>query len=219
MRQFQVPGKLFTFKRRKTGQEITVLLPLNHGESNDDVFWFPPRGTNKIGCWKSRVIHNARCADRREKRIRKGLCRDCGKVLENTDSKRCRICLDKNQEGIEKRQKQNISKNLCPNHGIPVLSGYKTCERCSNNGRKKRYGLSVEDFENKRLEQNNRCGVCDVEFVGIGHAPLAPRIDHCHVSGKIRKLLCSNCNTGLGHFRDSIILLQKAIEYLKDFSK
>jgi hypothetical protein len=39
-------------------------------------------------------------------------------------------------------------------------------------------------------------------------------IDHCHKTGKIRGLLCKDCNIGLGHFKDNIKLLQKAEEYL-----
>lgn len=41
-------------------------------------------------------------------------------------------------------------------------------------------------------------------------------VDHCHSSGKIRGMLCSNCNTGLGSFMDSPELLLKAVEYLKN---
>lgn len=39
--------------------------------------------------------------------------------------------------------------------------------------------------------------------------------DHDHKTGKIRGLLCGNCNVGIGHFKDDIHLLIKAIEYLK----
>jgi hypothetical protein len=39
-------------------------------------------------------------------------------------------------------------------------------------------------------------------------------IDHCHKTGKIRGLLCKNCNQGLGQFKDNIDLLLSAAKYL-----
>jgi hypothetical protein len=51
------------------------------------------------------------------------------------------------------------------------------------------------------------CQICgDDERLGV---------DHCHASGRLRGLLCSRCNTGLGMFRDRPELLAEAIEYLK----
>ena len=41
-------------------------------------------------------------------------------------------------------------------------------------------------------------------------------VDHCHETGKVRGLLCFHYNSSLGKFKDSIELLQNAIDYLKD---
>jgi Recombination endonuclease VII len=41
------------------------------------------------------------------------------------------------------------------------------------------------------------------------------RVDHCHKTGKIRGLLCSECNFGLSKFKDDICLMERAIQYLK----
>jgi hypothetical protein len=73
---------------------------------------------------------------------------------------------------------------------------------------KKLYGLTVEQFEELRSLQNNRCKICGVEM-------LRPNVDHNHQTGKVRGLLCNNCNRGLGHLKDSIPNLLSAVAYLK----
>lgn len=72
------------------------------------------------------------------------------------------------------------------------------------------YGLTLEQVEQMKLTQDNKCKICLTELT-------TPRVDHCHVTNKVRGLLCHNCNVGLGHFKDSIPLLDKAKEYLNDF--
>ena len=59
-----------------------------------------------------------------------------------------------------------------------------------------------------QLEQDNRCAIC-------GAMPKKPLfVDHCHVTGKVRGLLCVSCNTALGLLKDSITALEQAIKYL-----
>lgn len=59
-------------------------------------------------------------------------------------------------------------------------------------------------------EQGERCGVCQIEFGDSRDY----KVDHCHETGKVRGLLCLKCNLGLGMFRDSSQLLQRAARYL-----
>lgn len=57
---------------------------------------------------------------------------------------------------------------------------------------------------------------CQICGIGIGHSKDCKlAVDHNHKTNKIRGLLCNRCNRGIGFMRDSIDLLQKAIEYLK----
>lgn len=70
------------------------------------------------------------------------------------------------------------------------------------------YGVKAEDYEKMLSRQNGCCAVCGDK----SNKPLV--IDHCHTSGAVRGLLCGNCNTGIGMFRDDAALLQKAISYL-----
>lgn len=74
---------------------------------------------------------------------------------------------------------------------------------------KSKYGLDIKDYEIMYANQNGRCKICNNPYKLL-------HIDHCHNTDKIRGLLCSGCNIGLGHFKDSIELLKSAMEYLKN---
>jgi len=81
---------------------------------------------------------------------------------------------------------------------------------------KARYGVSREQFEDKRAAQENRCAICSVEFDYITR-DTTPTLDHAHdVTNRFRGVLCSVCNAGLGMFKDNINVLEKAIQYLKE---
>lgn len=44
-------------------------------------------------------------------------------------------------------------------------------------------------------------------------------IDHCHKTNQVRGLLCFSCNSALGHFKDNVESLKKAIKYLKKWQE
>lgn len=69
-------------------------------------------------------------------------------------------------------------------------------------------GLSPEELDAIRAAQGNVCAICD--------APDPSDLDHCHVTGDVRWLLCTHCNRGLGAFKDSPNLLLKAANLLKN---
>lgn len=74
---------------------------------------------------------------------------------------------------------------------------------------RKVYGISLEDYARMVDAQNHSCAIC-------GKVTEKLFVDHCHSSGVIRGLLCINCNTGLGHFKDDPKILKEAIKYIKD---
>lgn len=76
----------------------------------------------------------------------------------------------------------------------------------------KHYGLSTKEYEERLSYQKYGCAICG-EVCKSGKL-LA--VDHDHVTGKVRDLLCGRCNTGLGVFRDRPELLIKAADYLKE---
>lgn len=80
---------------------------------------------------------------------------------------------------------------------------------------KLRYNLTLKEYENLILEQNNKCSICSKELNGKKE----PAVDHDHITGKVRSLLCSTCNMGLGNFKDNTSLLSEAILYLERHTK
>ena len=77
----------------------------------------------------------------------------------------------------------------------------------------KKYGITLEDYEVMLESQNHTCKICATgEPRGVG----TWKVDHCHTTGKVRGLLCNNCNLGLGNFKDNTVVLAAAIKYLNE---
>lgn len=72
----------------------------------------------------------------------------------------------------------------------------------------KRYGLKLSDFSAMYSAQDGKCAICREEKELV--------VDHDHETGKVRGLLCGSCNTGLGRFGDSVVLLLYAAGYLNN---
>lgn len=74
------------------------------------------------------------------------------------------------------------------------------------------YGITVEKWAQMYDAQNRACAIClsRLEF------DRSTTVDHCHKSGKVRGLLCQQCNRGIGMLRDDVAVLGRAIEYIKN---
>ena len=109
----------------------------------------------------------------------------------------------------------SFRKNSTYTHGVThqckdCLRGYNRENKRSWNI-KNIYGLSLERYDEMIIEQDSKCKLCDTDFSNM---KTQPHIDHCHSSNQVRGLLCSNCNTALGLFKDNTDTLRKAIKYL-----
>ena len=81
---------------------------------------------------------------------------------------------------------------------------------------KRNYGIDYSTVKSLYEQQARKCAICGGEgFKMAEHHKLKLVVDHCHATGKVRGLLCHNCNRGLGLFKDSITNLLRAIEYLE----
>lgn len=81
----------------------------------------------------------------------------------------------------------------------------------------KKYGITLEQFDTMSLEQNHLCLICKKPqiYTRRKDGKCFLDVDHCHTTGKIRGLLCLNCNIGLGNFLESKDLLLAAASYLE----
>lgn len=77
-----------------------------------------------------------------------------------------------------------------------------------------KYGLTIKGVESLLAGQGGKCAICEVALDAK-----TLNVDHCHVSGDVRGVLCGGCNTGLGLLGDDITGLRKALKYLMDSVK
>ena len=101
-----------------------------------------------------------------------------------------------------------IKKNYCPIKRKAKLQKEKNTNR--NSAMKRRFGISINDYESILSKQNYQCAICN-KSSSKQHFD----IDHCHKTKKVRGLLCRSCNMGLGYFKDSPNLLNQAAQYLR----
>ena len=77
---------------------------------------------------------------------------------------------------------------------------------------KRDYNLTLDQYNKMLSDQNNCCKICDIKMI-------SPHVDHCHTTGKVRALLCKNCNTSLGKLKEDTRILNKMIEYIKEHNE
>ena len=74
---------------------------------------------------------------------------------------------------------------------------------------KREFGITIDDYEDMLQQQNNVCAIC-----GGVNKTKSLCVDHSHITGKVRGLLCNNCNVAIGMLAEDPVILNKAIEYI-----
>jgi len=77
----------------------------------------------------------------------------------------------------------------------------------------KKYNLTPSQYDALLDAQDGRCAICGSDSPGRGHAHFS--VDHCHKSGRVRGLLCGNCNVGIGLLGDCAERVTAAVRYLE----
>jgi hypothetical protein len=123
-------------------------------------------------------------------------------------SKRCRHC----QEMKEFTEFYNSH-----NGKYGLTSWCKQCSKDANTRDSKymsRYGITVEDYNKLLADQGWCCAICKISWLddeSVKHWP----VDHSHITGKVRGIICDLCNRGLGYFKEDAEILRSAATYLE----
>jgi hypothetical protein len=131
-------------------------------------------------------------------------CKSCSNSINLGGVGWTKYCIDC---GAEKDYQNSAS--LCKScHNKRTLRYHKESYRFD------RYGVTKEWYIK---EAEKGCAICHKSI-----DPLSPvkedrgHIDHNHTTGKVRGLLCGLCNKGLGQFKDSLLVLESAVSYMKE---
>lgn len=77
------------------------------------------------------------------------------------------------------------------------------------------YGIDLDEYDFLFKKQRGLCAIC-LKPNSTDSRKKRLSIDHCHTTGKVRGLLCGNCNSGLGLFQDDLLILRTAVKYLRE---
>ena len=122
----------------------------------------------------------------------------------------CRVCKD---AGSEEWRRLNQDRKNASSRRWRKENREKSQRVVASSKLKAAFGISLEDKERMLAAQGGKCACC-----GDPLTLKRAKVDHCHRTGRLRKVLCNPCNLGLGNFRDDPKRLQAAIAYLAEHS-
>jgi len=127
-----------------------------------------------------------------------------GKPGHMSKCKRCRYDLSARRTAEKRRLDPEYDKQFKVNQRKAYAKHYDPLKQ-----RARKYKIDYDDLLKLIETQKGLCAISDHPLDDKFH------LDHCHETGQVRGLLCSNCNLGLGQFRDDLNKLQNAISYLE----
>jgi len=144
--------------------------------------------------------------------VKKKKCSKCGRLLSLKEFHRKMS----HQDGRQSYCKECSSK-ICILHRKNMTEEQKERKRewGFHHRHLRKYGLTSSAFSTLLRGQKNRCAICRHKFT----MDKKPAVDHDHKTGKVRGLLCTNCNRVLGNAKDDVNVLFTAIQYLESGEK
>ena len=125
---------------------------------------------------------------------------------------KCKETKPKSEFYKSKKSKDGLQSRCNSCNKATVTEWYREDpERAREKNLKTNYGLTVAKYEAILKSQGGKCKICSTTSCDTGRRFA---VDHCHTSGKIRGLLCQNCNTALGGFKDRVRVMLKGMLYL-----
>lgn len=159
-------------------------------------------------------------------------CRDCFREHEGREKKKEYIITDEGREcskcgEFKPWDEYHVRRDLSTGHASHCKACCKKRTRCNmDNGStrdrelRKKYGIGLAEYYALVEIQGDACAICGTKEKGRARGRIRYwSVDHDHGTGAIRALLCAKCNTLLGLAGDDPLVLQRAIDYLKEHGK
>lgn len=160
-------------------------------------------------------------------------CLYCGKLFRKNPSSTVKYWNETTKYCSKDCTYKSMIKSICKyGHELTQENSYinkngnKTCRICRkassktesyrNTVLKRIYNITLVDYNKMFEEQKGCCEICKRHQIELNHIL---NIDHCHLTGEIRALLCVNCNSILGFAKDNVNILNSAIKYINTYNK
>ena len=128
--------------------------------------------------------------------------------------RKCASCSEwKNIESFYTRNGRITGK--CRGCHVAAAKARPTSQRLKSRAKQlARYNLSPEQYARMMARQNGQCAICQIVMTSGNSGGTMACVDHNHQTGSVRDILCSKCNSALGHLRDDPALARAAEAYL-----
>lgn len=145
-------------------------------------------------------------------------CKVCGEYQDISNFQpqglQCRTCRSEKQRAYWASLPEDVKvqrrKNGEYQRRYRELNKEKVQEDSRKRHLKRKFNLTVEEYDTMLEAQDGNCAICRKEC----ETGYALAVDHNHANGRVRALLCKNCNTAIGLFKENTAVLQAAIDYL-----
>lgn len=151
-------------------------------------------------------------AERRKDPVQAALNRERVKAWQKANPEKARASSKAWRTANPERVKEHNKRWYAEHSGSELQEHHRQCYRRTRRAfhLNKKFGLTEAQYHTMLMAQGHRCALCT--RADLPEKRLA--VDHDHVTGKIRALLCDRCNRGIGLLGDDPIQLRKAAEYL-----
>lgn len=183
--------------------------PRKHCDSCRSLYVRRPRKTDLV--WSPCEVCDEVFADKKTRPTvnKRRVCRRC-----NATHSYCYSCeMAKPQADFSRNSRHRTELNYYCRQcmaGKRVLHRQKYPGRLRDGELRKRYGITLVEYERLSVSQGGVCAICKQAAEGY-----ELHLDHCHATGRVRGLLCACCNTALGKFRDDVTILRAAADYIE----
>ena len=125
----------------------------------------------------------------------------------------------KNYEKERVRKKQYYIKNKEKLLAYSKEYRAKHIEEKKDYNLRRAFGIGLDDVQKMLELQKYKCKICggELELIFGGRNKKSPHLDHDHLTGKVRGILCHSCNLVLGFAYDNSEILERAVEYLNSY--